>query len=87
MVWGIGSPGSKSETEESLREFRDAFGLTFPILLDEEGVVMEMYSQDAFTVSPYPQDWVIGVGGQVAYVNTAYEADEMKSVLDAELAK
>ena len=87
MVWGIGSPGNKSETEESLAAFREAFGLTFPILLDHDGVVMEMYSQDAFDISPYPQDWVIGADGRVAYVNTAYEADEMRAIIEEELAK
>ena len=70
-----------------MRDFRDAFGLSFPILLDHDGSVMEMYSQDAFEVSPYPQDWVIGVDGRVAYVNTAYEADEIQGIVEEELAK
>jgi peroxiredoxin len=87
QVWGIGSPGYKSETEDALRAFRDAFGLTFPILLDNDGSVMEAYSQDAFEVSPYPQDWVIGADGRVAYVNTAYEADEIRAIVEEELAK
>ena len=48
---------------------------------------MEAYSQDAFEVSPYPQDWVIGADGRVAYVNTAYEADEIRAIVEEELAK
>jgi hypothetical protein len=47
---------------------------------------MEMYSQDAFDISPYPQDWVIDSDGRVAYVNTAYEPDELKAVLESDLA-
>ena len=87
VVWGIGSPGKNGETEESLAEFRDAFGLTFPILVDHDGTVMEAYSQDAFDISPYPQDWVIGVDVRVAYVDTAHEAEEIKAIVEEELAK
>ena len=75
------------ETEEQLAAYRDQYGITFPILLDEGGVVIDQYSQDLFEVSPYPQDWVIGVDGKVAYVNTAYEIDEITAVIEAELAR
>ena len=87
VVWGIGSPDPGRETEEQLAAYRDQYGITFPILLDEGGVVIDQYSQDLFEVSPYPQDWVIGVDGKVAYVNTAYEIDEITAVIEAELAR
>ena len=42
---------------------------------------------EKFTNSIYPQDWIIGVDGTVAYVNTVYAPDEMYEILDAEIAK
>ena len=35
----------------------------------------------------YPQDWIIGVDGTVVHVNTVYEPEEMKAILEIELAK
>ena len=82
MVWGISSRESASAVES----FRDYFGLTFPILLDESGAVLDDYSQAAaFPTAAFPQDWVIGTGGEVAYVNNGYEPDELRAVVEEQL--
>ena len=84
VVWGIGGSDSYSDLES----FRDQMGLTFPILYDPGGQVLYQYEQEwAFWNTIYPQDWVIGVDGKVAYVNSGYEPDEIIVVLDNELQK
>ena len=35
----------------------------------------------------FPQDWIIGSDGRVAYVNNAYEPDEMIDVIERELVR
>ena len=82
MVWGIAS----NESAETLSTYRDYFGLTFPILLDSDGAVIDDYSQvAAFPTAAYPQDWVIDVDGRVAYVNNGYEPDEIRAVIEEQL--
>jgi peroxiredoxin len=63
-------------------------GLTFPILFDESGIVQGDYNPGKTpTNSVYPQDWIIGVDGTVMYVNTVYDPDEIKALIETELAK
>ena len=83
MVFGIGS----EDSESALLNFRDSFGLTYPILYDGNGQVHAQYNlQSAFPTAAYPQDWVIGTDGRVAYVNNGYEPDEIAAVVEQELA-
>jgi len=84
VVWGIGS----EDTQEILRNFRDQMGLTFPILFDDGAQVQSQYNPGSVpTNSVYPQDWIIGVDGTVVYVNTVYEPEEMRAILETELAQ
>ena len=84
VVWGIGG----DDSEANLQGFSQQMGLTFPVLYDQGGSVKSMYNPgEKFTNSIYPQDWIIGVDGTVAYVNTVYAPDEMYEILDAEIAK
>ncbi len=83
VVWGVAS----RENEETLRRFRDAYGVTFPILVDADGSVGEVYRQlSAFPSAAYPQDWIIGTDGQVAYLNNGFELEAMTAVVERELA-
>lgn len=62
--------------------------MTFPILFDQGGQVHNRYGALRHSFGTvYPQDWIVGIDGQVAYVNPGYEADELEAVLDAELAR
>jgi peroxiredoxin len=82
-VWGITS----REDEQVVRTFVEQYGVTFPVLLDSNGDVNRDYRQDpAFPSAAYPQDWVIGTDGKVAYVNNGFELDAMETALDNELA-
>ena len=83
-MWGIGSQDSLS----SLQGFATQLGLTFLVLYDDGAVVQADYDPGkSATNSVYPQDWIVGVDGKLAYVNTTYEPDEMFAVLEDELAK
>jgi len=76
------------DSREQGLSFKEQMGLTYPILFDEGGSVLEMYNvQRNIRSSVYPQDWIIGVDGKVAYANGGYEPDEMKAVLDRELSR
>jgi peroxiredoxin len=82
MVFGVAS----REPAEDLEAFRDAMGISFPILRDEDGAVAEVYSQlMAFPSAAYPQDWVVGAEGRVVYVNNGFELDAMTSAIENEL--
>ncbi len=81
-MWGIAS----REDNDTLVQFRDALGLTFPILEDTDGAVIAAYAQQtAFGDAIYPQDWIIGSDGTVVYVNNGYEPDAWAVVLEKEL--
>ena len=63
-------------------------GLTFPVLFDGDGEVIGRYGRLRHSFGTvYPQDWIVGVDGKVAYVNPGYEPDEMRAVLDEQLAR
>lgn len=83
-VWGIAS----REHREIVELFAEHYGLTYTILLDENGEVNRAYHQDvAFPSAAYPQDWVIGTDGRIAYVNNGFELAAMETVLENELAQ
>ena len=76
------------DPESALEDFRDQIGVTFPVLYDANGSVLQQYAQQsAFGSTIFPQDWIVGVDGKVAYVNNAYDPDMMAAVLDAQLAQ
>ena len=51
------------------------------------GEALDAYTQNApFESGAYPQDWVIGTDGRVAYLNNSYEPDEIIETLESELA-
>lgn len=78
-MWGIAS----DDDPEDLRRYADALGLSFPILLDEAGMVHNQYAiASAFPSAAYPQDWIVGPDGRIAYSNNAFEPDEIRLVLD-----
>ena len=85
MVWAIASQENRVEDVEA---FRDALGITFPILWDEGGAVYANYRVlNRFSTAAFPKDYIIDVEGNVAYVNNGYEPDEWIPVIEEELAK
>ena len=73
------------EPSQVVQEYVSQFGLTFPILLDQNGSVHADYQQQsAFPSAAYPQDWVIGPDSRILYRNNGYELDAILSILDQE---
>jgi peroxiredoxin len=82
VVWGIAS----REPIEAVTELRDELGLTFPILMDTDGAVIDAYAQQAaFPNTVYPQDWIVGADGTILYVHNTYAPDEMRGIVEGEL--
>ena len=81
IVFGIGP----NDDLATLINFRDQMGLTFPILFDQNGTVHEQYSQLTQVPSAFPEDWIIGADGKVAYVNNIFDVDAMVAIIESEL--
>lgn len=82
-VWGIAT----QEEAQTVREYAEGLGATYPILIDTTGSVHAQYQQQSpFPTGAYPQDWIVGTDGQIVYVNNTFSLEEMIAVLDAELA-
>lgn len=80
MVWGIAS----ADSEGDLRTFVAQYGITFPILVDNQGVHQQYAQQTPFPTAAYPQDWVIGADGTVVYLNNGFELEAMLSAIASE---
>ncbi len=79
---------SQENSIEEVEQFRDALGVTFPILWDDGGAVYANYEVlNRFSSAAFPKDYIIDVEGVVAYVNNGYEPDEWTPVIEAELSK
>ena len=49
-----------NDTEAAIREFRDEFGLTFPLALDDNGEI-----NDSYVVQTRPSTYIIGRDGVI----------------------
>ncbi len=81
VVWGM----VNQEPEDVVESYADALGLTYPILLDEDGEVSRLYDQQfAFPTGAFPKDYVIDVDGRVIYANNEPDVEAIEAaVLDA----
>jgi peroxiredoxin len=83
VVWGI---GGIDEDYETVANFVEYMGLTYPILIDADGSIFDAYTQQtAFGQAFFPQEWIIGADGRVAYVNNTYEPDAIIEIIEREL--
>ena len=81
-VWGIAS----ADDEDTVALYAEQLGLTFPILMDEDGSVARQYQQHSpFPSAAYPQDWIIDDEGVIVYVNNAFDLDAMEATLERAL--
>jgi len=84
VVWAIAS----MDDYDSVVSFASQMGLTYPVLYDGSGAVLDEYNQlTAFSNTIYPQDWVIGVDGTITYFSNAYDVEGLKAVIETELDK
>ena len=85
MVWGI---GGDNDTKENLANFVAQMGLTYPILYDDNYAVQTaLFSLELAIHSVYPSDWLVGVDGELLYVNNEFDTEELLPIIEAELAK
>ena len=83
MVWAI----ADQDTVQALEQFRDFFDVGIPILPDEDGLVHADYTQtSAYSSAAYPQEWLVGTDGNIAYVANALEYDALVAAIEGELA-
>ena len=81
MVFGIASQEPQGDVEQYIEQL----GITFPILIDQNGSVHAQYQQEmAFPSAVYPQDWVIGPDSTILYRNNGYELDAILTLLGVE---
>jgi len=84
QVWAIAS----AEDSDVVRDFRDALGLSYPVLDDQFGLADRAYRELAGQDdSQYPFDWVIDGDGRVAYQADAYDPAEIQGVLEGLLGR
>ncbi len=82
MVWAV-----SAEDADTLTSFRDSLGLSYPVLVDDQGV-HETWSQiSSVMAAAYPQQWIVGTDGKIAYVAAEYTPDAVTAVLDEQLAR
>lgn len=82
MVWGIGP----DDDFDTLVTYQQQYGISFPILFDELGMVHEQYNQQrAFQGTVYPDEWIIGADGKVVYISAGYDYAAMKAIVEQEL--
>lgn len=83
VVWGIAS----RENPDQVRAWADALGLTFPILMDNDGAVDALYDLEfAFPTGAYPQDFVVGTDGRIVYASNEPDVEAIEAVVLSELA-
>ena len=83
-MWAI----APDDPYEMVAAFTEQMGPTFPVLYDPGGKVHDKYSQlHAFSNTIYPQDWVIGVDGTVAYFANDYDVEALEATIVSELEK
>ncbi len=82
VVWAI-----SEEHADTVTAFRDSLALSYPVLVDDQGV-HEVWSQISDVMgAAYPQQWIVGVDGRIAYVAAAYDPAAVTAVLDEQLAR
>ena len=86
VVWAIAS--AEQDDGQMLDAFIDALGIEMPVLVDDGGVVHAEYEQeDPFPTGAYPQQWIVGTDGRIAYMHNEFEYDAVVAIIEAELAE
>lgn len=76
------------EDPQLLGEFREAFDLSLPILVDPGRKVQGQYQQTmAFPTAAYPQTYVVDAQGKLLYYNNVHDIEELRLVLEGALAE
>ncbi|RMF60299.1 MAG: T9SS C-terminal target domain-containing protein [Calditrichaeota bacterium] len=71
---------NRGEDLNTIQEFIETFGITYPVLLDTDGSVWVTYKVQG--ISPFPLDCIIDQNGIIRYLHSEYDPQVMLDVLD-----
>ena len=77
VIFGI----NNNENLDLIKNFIAAFGITFPVLMDPDEIVIRDYNQFGGT-SPFPLDYIIDQQMKVVYHNTEYDPRRMTEIIN-----
>jgi len=83
-VWGVQAGSIEVVTDDLLRAWVAATGVTFPVMPDTAGTYGQY--EAVGSTAPFPLDVIVDQQGTVQYVNTRYDPDAMAAVVEALLA-
>jgi peroxiredoxin len=70
-----------------LNDFVEAYGIEMPVMLDVDGAVHDDWQLEAlFKSGAYPQEWIVGTDGRIAYAAHEFEYDAVITILEQELS-
>lgn len=75
---------NREESEDVIRAFGQNFGLTYPLLMDTDGLLWLTYRIQGF--SPFPLDAIVDQQGILRYLNLEYDPPAMIEIIDHLLA-
>ncbi len=71
---------NRGEDLNTIQQFIESFGITYPVILDTDGSVWVTYKIQS--ISPFPLDCIIDQNGIIHYLNSEYDPQVMLSVVD-----
>ncbi len=80
MAWSVANV-----TDETILNFADGTGVTFPVMRDEDGTY-NAYDVTAES-APFPLDVVIDKNGTIRAISERFDADELEALIDELLAE
>lgn len=85
MLGLSGSGLQGGETPQTVENFREQTGVTFPLLLDD--TTKSKYAFPDGVISPYPIDVIVDKQGTIRYLRHEYDPAAMTEVIEALLAE
>ena len=83
-MWAIAS--MEHDDGGAARDFAEQLDIGMPILWDEGGEVHARYPiEQAFPSAAFPQQWLIGTDGTIAYVANTLDHDALTTAIEREL--
>lgn len=85
VVWAIAS--DEHDDGSAVRDFVERLDVEMPVLWDAGGAVHALYPMEqAFPSAAFPQQWLIGTDGRIAYVANTLDHDALTAAIERELA-
>ncbi len=77
---------NRQENDPAIEAFVLQSGITFPVLMDEDGAVYNLYKGGGSgSVAPFPRDVVIDKNGRILYYNKIYHPASLRAAIEAGL--